>query len=184
MDCPICLEKCENNMITLTCNHIIHTECMKGMIKLECPLCRHVIDNVSIEMVSLINNNSRQFENELEQNDRQNIINSLSYLNDRYQKIIIEICIALRFLRLHGIPDEFIPHIKIDIGDEYYHDTLICQNIIFKFINWATTLDKNIEFAVDPIDEYSMSAEPCIKNIVIMTNNQLLSNTNVDINRI
>jgi len=42
--CSICLEDIEIDSCILTCKHKFHTECIKQLIKLDCPLCRQKID--------------------------------------------------------------------------------------------------------------------------------------------
>ena len=45
MDCPICLEQNNNEMITTACNHVFHKFCLDEWkkINLSCPCCRSKI---------------------------------------------------------------------------------------------------------------------------------------------
>ena len=45
MDCPICLEQNNNEMITTACNHVFHKSCLDEWkkINLSCPCCRNKI---------------------------------------------------------------------------------------------------------------------------------------------
>lgn len=46
--CPICLES-DKVLHKLNCGHYIHITCCEGMYKLECPMCRAEITNISDE---------------------------------------------------------------------------------------------------------------------------------------
>jgi len=55
-ECPICLDK-DETMFTLKCKHRMHIDCAKGMLKLQCPLCRKKITTFPKEIKDKIREN-------------------------------------------------------------------------------------------------------------------------------
>lgn len=66
-ECPICLESCDlSPWFEMSCNHGCHYECMFGLCKTECPVCRKEIKNLSEELINTIKINKEQREDEIE----------------------------------------------------------------------------------------------------------------------
>lgn len=51
--CPICLDKYNNDIINLKCNHIFHENCIKKWYEksLLCPVCREDTDNLNHSLI-------------------------------------------------------------------------------------------------------------------------------------
>lgn len=110
--CPICLEG--EKLHTLSCGHVLHLECAKNMTSASCPVCRSPMSNIPSEILESIQESGRQYQADLEEEDRQRIsvenINPGSlyciYVNPRPS---MEIRYALHFLRTNGIPLSYVP---------------------------------------------------------------------------
>lgn len=110
-ECPICLECEDNEWFTLSCNHRAHTECLKGMVKLECPLCRSNITNLPNQIEQTIKKQSEEYKIEQEEEERNEIIQMMSEFESSPQ---IPILLALSYLNQLGVPSNIIPQ-NIDI---------------------------------------------------------------------
>lgn len=112
VDCPICLEK-EPELFKLSCNHYVHLECLRLCFKLECPLCRAVPTNLPTDVSSQINENNLKYKKEMEEEERQNIIENLMTQNEIFITPQQEAFLAISYLRAifieNRLPMYFIP---------------------------------------------------------------------------
>lgn len=61
MDCPICLEELENDVINLSCEHGVHRQCYNDMVSKNidnCPICRKSLYEIKIKDKKEVNNSS------------------------------------------------------------------------------------------------------------------------------
>lgn len=124
VECPVCFGE-EGNMIILSCLHRFHEDCLECHTDLNCPRCRQRVVNWPPILKNKIEENSKQFTSELDEEDRQNLIeqqindnrNFLSQLTMFLQPPPqIEVATALNFLRDRGIPTRYLPRkIKISV---------------------------------------------------------------------
>lgn len=123
-ECPVCFGE-EGDMIILSCFHRFHEECLRGHTDLKCPQCRQHVVNWPPSLKKKIEENSKQFTSELDEEDRQNLIEQQVNQNTNFlsQMAIflqpppqVEVATALNFLRDKGIPMRYLPRkIKIAI---------------------------------------------------------------------
>lgn len=69
-ECPLCLEKIytlQENYTKINCGHLYHTECIKGLNKFECAVCRTPILNLDKKISSIIDINMQKHKREMEQ---------------------------------------------------------------------------------------------------------------------
>ena len=131
-DCCICLEPLSNNIFTLQpCNHQIHDLCFDGFQKLECPLCRCLIENPTEKVMDNIYINDIENNYSLVTDEENFVFNFLSNIHIN----IISLC--------KKIPPILLPdYIDIDINketlyllEEKYYILLILENMIFHILN-------------------------------------------------
>jgi hypothetical protein len=79
---------------------------MKGMIKLECPLCRAPIINLPKKISNQIKSNGKNYAEEVEEENRQALINELGSESIFPE---MEVLLALRFLAEADVPLQFLP---------------------------------------------------------------------------
>ena len=122
-ECPVCFEE-EGNMIILSCLHRFHEECLQGHINLNCPQCRQYVVNWPPSLKKKIEENSKQFSSELDEEDRQNLVDQQINENRNFLSQMtmflqpppqVEVATALNFLRDRGIPMRYLPR-KIRIA--------------------------------------------------------------------
>ena len=70
--CPICLEPTIENPIE--CGHSMHLKCMKGLTKLECPLCRSPLKHIPKSLRISIEKNVVELKKEREEEERNALI--------------------------------------------------------------------------------------------------------------
>lgn len=71
--CPICYES--GQLYTLECNHAFHADCLKQLIKLECPMCRRKIDKIDPAIKRCIEQNVRAHQHEEEEQEFNRLMN-------------------------------------------------------------------------------------------------------------
>lgn len=118
-DCPICLEEDDKKWILLSCTHRAHKECLKGMNKLECPICRSKIINLPQDIKSIIESNRVEYAEERQ-------VEEEAEIRDMYQNQVLQepppqiaIMLALRYVHQLGIPTHIIPNeisLEVDPG--------------------------------------------------------------------
>lgn len=118
LECPVCLES-EGELFALNCKHLIHQECCKGLIKLECPICRIEITNLPEEVKETIKVNIDNRKRELEEEERMNLIR-LEMMNILSRPPPqSEILNLVGDMRGEGIPSSFIPiAFQVDLPPE------------------------------------------------------------------
>ena len=111
--CPICLEGKE--LFVLSCQHQLHLECVKQMNDSRCPICRKSFEeDVSEDILALINENNRKYHEDLDAEDRQRLASEQFNLERLFAIYIrprpfIEARYALAYLRNQGIPLNYLP---------------------------------------------------------------------------
>ena len=70
--CPICQET--GKFYKLKCNHGFHEECLKKIVNLQCPVCRHPIENIRQDIQTSIERNAAQYSEELEEEAELNLL--------------------------------------------------------------------------------------------------------------
>ncbi len=63
-ECPICLETTAD-MFTMSCLHCVHLECVEGMNKKECPICRKEVTNWPEAVSDKILQNGKEYKDEV-----------------------------------------------------------------------------------------------------------------------
>jgi hypothetical protein len=133
--CPICLEK-NGDLFVLSCLHKIHLDCCRNLVSLKCPLCQENVKNYPENIEAEINNNSKKYKQECEEEDREQLIRSYA---DAYSQISneritpqMEIAAAVEYLRDHDIPMRFIPE-KIEVTF-YSNQPLPPRGMLFRTI--------------------------------------------------
>ena len=115
--CPVCLDD-DGDQLALACRHRAHEECLQGIIKLECPLCRAVIkkDDVSEGLFRKITLNAKQRAEQLEMENLEAARRYASQHSEtRVQMLLqMEILLALKYLYAIGIPESRMPR-EIDL---------------------------------------------------------------------
>lgn len=61
-ECPICLCDVQEKSKKLSCGHLLHEECGKGLAKAVCPLCNKPIKNLTKEEKGKIQSNKRKYD--------------------------------------------------------------------------------------------------------------------------
>lgn len=111
-ECAICLLEEEEDMYLLSCHHRFHIECLKGMNKLECPLCRSEIINLPTNVAAKIRENGRQYAQEQsEERDQLARMIQREINGEALSRIPpqMEALLGLRYLYQLGIPAHRIP---------------------------------------------------------------------------
>jgi hypothetical protein len=112
-ECPVCLEDTEDGMFLLECNHRCHLDCIKGMNKMECPICRAEMKNLPKKVGETISSNGRIYAQEQEDAQRRDIMQMIQ--NETSQEVFarlppqMEFMLAMRYLQQLGIPPSRIP---------------------------------------------------------------------------
>ena len=121
-ECPICFSE-NGKMIMLSCFHRFHEECLGGHTNLNCPQCRQHVVNWPPLLKEKIEKNSKKFQSELDEEERQNILENELQENRRFLSRVamilqpppqVEVETALQYLRDNGIPMRYLPR-KIKI---------------------------------------------------------------------
>lgn len=104
--CPVCLEE-DGDLFVMTCAHQAHLDCLKGMIKNECPICRKKILNLNADTKRSIEENASKYREEQIEQDRQTAIeNSRVHAQVSPQLIIF---MALKYMDQLGFPTHLLP---------------------------------------------------------------------------
>jgi hypothetical protein len=61
LTCAICIDEICNKSYKLECGHIFHKECLKGLIKKECPLCRRLLKKLPDDISESIEKNIESY---------------------------------------------------------------------------------------------------------------------------
>ena len=124
IECPICFEK--EDLVPLSCFHLIHLECAKNLISLVCPICDAPIEDLPEEIYHQIKENEKKYQEELEEEDRQTLEEQLSRrrsLISMMEMVIqpppnVEILAAIQYARSIGIPLDCIPtEMKVSVPE-------------------------------------------------------------------
>lgn len=124
--CPICLfgDTPNYDWLDLECQHRVHLQCIKGMNKLECPICRAPIEDgvlpgdVEVE----IEKNADAYRQERDEEERRAIMQMIA--RERATSMArpppqLEVITALRYIYDLGVPTSQIPtEIEIHIDPE------------------------------------------------------------------
>ncbi len=116
-ECCICIEPLLDRSsqkirecTKLSCDHSFHTECIRGLTKLACPLCRKTItlEETSEEVVKSILANEMLLQKEREEEELQELRN---YASD--MQVIntdqLEYVFSVRYLQEIGVPERYLP---------------------------------------------------------------------------
>ena len=145
------MEEEEKDMHLLSCHHRCHLECLKGMIKVECPLCRSPIINLPPGVADGILAKGREFVRETEEERSREFMRELREemsMTDEQTRIPpqLEILMALRYLCELGIPPSRIPsRVNLEIDPE---SPLPTSGSIFQ-----TTINRIIDIIQRQVDE-------------------------------
>jgi hypothetical protein len=117
-ECPICFNE-EGKMITLSCLHRFHEDCLQGHTNLKCPKCRQLVVNWPLNLKEKIESNYVKFVTEMDEEDRQtlqtqetnsermNLLSNISmFLQPPPQ---LEIMTAFQYLQEEGVPMYYLP---------------------------------------------------------------------------
>ena len=106
--CPICLDdykkEDDDQWFLSSCFHRMHISCMTGLIDDLCPLCRSKILNLPSDLQNKVNQNRTEYNEEVIEEQRQNLIRSHARINPQ-----LEIILAVQFVISHGVPEYLIP---------------------------------------------------------------------------
>ncbi len=123
-ECPVCFEK--EDLVPLSCFHLIHLECAKNLISLVCPICDSALKDLPEEIHYQIKENEKKYQEELEEEDRRSLEEQLSRrqsLISNLEMVIqpppsVEILAAIQYARSMGIPLECIPsEMKVSVPE-------------------------------------------------------------------
>jgi hypothetical protein len=124
--CPICLMEDEDfvddevapSWFLLSCAHFVHEDCLKGMNKEECPLCRAPVLNLTKKLKESIRKNNQQYQEEQYQEERQEILNEI----ERQTAMVppqLAFILAFKYLCELGISPYLLPrniNLRLDPG--------------------------------------------------------------------
>ena len=118
--CPICLSDFtpdEKNVLSLSCLHAFHNECLAGITKKECPMCRTEITNLPSDLDRKIDGNVTAYREERDAEEQRQILEQL--MGAIRPMPNIEVLLALKYLESLAIPQQFIPqHVRISINPQ------------------------------------------------------------------
>ena len=104
------------NLYPLVCTHRFHINCLSGMTKAECPLCREAAINLPKSVKDKIDENSRKYREETEQQeeaDFRRMIEEEGHGGMLLQPVRlpphVELILALKYVFQLGIPISLIP---------------------------------------------------------------------------
>jgi Ring finger domain len=61
LTCAICIDEIRDKSFKLGCGHTFHRECLKGLVKKECPLCRRLIKKLPDDISESIEENMESY---------------------------------------------------------------------------------------------------------------------------
>jgi len=151
--CTICLNN-SSKLFKLDCSHSFHLNCLKDLVKLECPMCRAEITNLPDDIKNRIKDNIIKHKEEVEEQDRQEIINSLEEFDNL--PILIEIEMARDFLiNRNNLPSELFP--EIDIANSEGINNLprgvVFQRIVTEVMHLIQCMTEEIDLVEREDDE-------------------------------
>ena len=123
-ECPICFE--DNDLFPLSCLHLIHLDCVKNLISMDCPICSAPLSNIPEEIKTNIEENIRKYKEEMEEEERRALQEEIERRNElisSMELIIqppprVEILAGIQYARTLGIPLNCIPtEIKINVPE-------------------------------------------------------------------
>jgi hypothetical protein len=117
-DCPICLENdITQEWLLLSCTHRAHKQCLKGMNKLECPMCRGKIINLPPDVRLAIESNRDEYAVERQAEEEQQFREMMQNEVHQDPPPQLAIMLALRYVHQLGIPAHIIPQsISLEIN--------------------------------------------------------------------
>lgn len=134
-------ENVEVKWYPLSCMHRAHIHCMKGMNKLECPMCRSKIMNLPDSIRLTINSNSEKLKAE---NLEEQLQADRAFIEDLARQggtvrppPQMELLMAMRYIFELGIPPSLIPGgitLEIDPESPLPHPGFIFQNAVANII--------------------------------------------------
>lgn len=116
--CPICIseEVTEESgaFYPLGCTHRFHINCLSGMTKAECPLCREPAINLPKSVKDKIDENSKKYREEIEQQEERDFQRMIEEEGGMMLQPVrlpphIELILALKYVFQLGIPISLIP---------------------------------------------------------------------------
>ena len=129
-NCPICLESLTDNThplesITLSCHHVVHTECTQQLIRPNCPLCNQLVLNFPRDLLERIDENAKRYRDEVEQDNLRELLRSFERESaEQYSAEAftasphLQAFYAIAWLREHGIPFSRIPdHLTVEMDE-------------------------------------------------------------------
>lgn len=113
-DCCICIEPlllANRECVKLSCGHSFHIDCISGLTKLACPLCRKTItlEETSEEVIKSILANEMILQKEREEEDLRELRNYISEMEESVNFDQLECEFAIRYLQEIGVPERYIP---------------------------------------------------------------------------
>lgn len=125
-ECAICLANIDleaKDVLKLeSCSHSFHAECLSGLTKMECPLCRKIISGLPKELENKILSNQTDYARERVEAEREEImrmiIDELGHVPTRVPPQI-EVFAAIRYVMLLGIPSYRIPrNVRLELDPD------------------------------------------------------------------
>lgn len=115
--CAICIEEGETEesgkLYPLVCTHRFHTNCLMGLTKAECPMCRQAAINLPASIKSQIDENAKKYRQETEEQEERELAEMLENEGMMFQPVRLppqmEVILALKYLVQLGIPVSMIP---------------------------------------------------------------------------
>jgi len=110
-ECAVCLLEIDpKDQLLLQCNHIFHLECIKPLVKAECPLCRANLTDLPNDIKEQIESNRRKNLVETEEANRQELIDSIfGNAGIPTTSPQLEVIMAFQYLNDLGIPSSELP---------------------------------------------------------------------------
>ena len=164
--CPICLEQetPEEKLHIFSCSHKAHLNCLEGMTKLECPICRAPIDNLPTKITKKITENGEKYEDEIEQENERAFLEMIreegSFASMRIPPHM-ELVLALKYVFQLGIPISLIPIetvIELDPDSPLPSPGSIFQNAVKRILESISQRVNTVE-EDDSSNEYSTETE-------------------------
>lgn len=153
-ECPICLTEGEK-MWKLNCKHCAHLECLKGMNKLVCPICRANITNLPPEIKQNIEKNNDDYQREQneyhDQMIRRMVEEEQGDIPTVRMSIETEIQLAFQYLASLGVPRTRIPRVNMEV---YSDGPLPPQGAVFQ-----TVVDGSINHIQQELDQEVVEEE-------------------------
>jgi len=157
--CPICLEVKKEKLFLLSCLHKFHPTCLKGMIKLECPMCRQVPINVSDDIKLSIAGNGAKYKIEKEEDERRDLLADVYHEwaeQTSETPAYAEVMCAFKYLQQIGIPSRLIPNdVAVNIPIRSTPPGQVFELVVKQIIDY---IQKELD-RPDPVDSSSLSGK-------------------------